>query len=415
MRIFIFNIISSSNKMASSNASSLCFVCDKQGSQRCAKCKGARYCSTSCQKEDWPTHKLVCTSFMTHAATNRPTDEHFRVLLFPVDGKPEVTWLASRWHIVDQEKTDYRYQFFDLKSIPGLDAITVSPIQRNSRLKRNLINTIYICHRDTFLIDGSKPNRSVARVTSTKPGQCHDWRGPILAYGMTDLGIDLEECRDLNMDDFRHVFDYFLSYNYTPTTALQTIRAVRINCLGDQKLCNRPAFESVEVLPTDPIFNNHDTSDIANRIGFPILTRRLTPNPAWANNKDNTIFNHGSPFNNQDATFLHLCCDSSASGTLGWGFAFLQWQNNVGSVLVLRQDMKPLHPLHVEALCNYCRYDIMPLFSHSMGEYAPEEPMTKKAVLAMICRPTFVISWYKLLDEKTKKGDKADAPYPYDA
>lgn len=357
---------------------------------------------------------------MTHAATNRPTDEHFRVLLFPVDGKPEVTWLASRWHIGDQEETDYRYQSFDVMSIPGLDAITMTPIQRNSRLKRNLINTIYICHRDTFLFDGSKPNRSIARVTSTQPGQYHDWRGPILAYGMTSLGIDLEECRDLDMDDFRHIFDYFLSYLYTPATAIQTIRAVRINCLGDQKMCNRPAFESVEILLTDPIFNNHDTSDIASRIGFPILTRRLPPNPVWANNKDSTIFNHVSPFNNRHATLLHLCCDPSPSseltaGTLGWGFASIQWLNTVGSVLVLRQDTKPLHPLHVEALCRYCRYDIMPLFSHSMGEYAPEQPMKKNAVLAMICRPTFVISWYKLLDEKIKKGDEADAPYPYDA
>ncbi|KAL7894328.1 hypothetical protein HDV64DRAFT_127229 [Trichoderma sp. TUCIM 5745] len=407
--------------MASSDASNLCFVCDKQGARRCAKCKSARYCSTACQKEDWPTHKLVCTSFASHTASNRPTDEHFRVLLFPVDGKPEITWLASRWHIGDQEdESDDKYQSFDTKSIPGLDALAMASIQRNPRLKRNLINTIYICHRDTFLVDGSKPNQGVARVTSTQPGEYHDWRGPILAYGMIGLGIDQQRCRDLDMDDFRHIFDYFLSYNYKPSTAAQTIMAVRINCLGDQKMCNRPAFESVEIFPTDPVFNNHDTSDIANRIGFPILTRRLPPNPTWANNKDNAIFNHSSPYNNQDATFLHLCCDPSppsnpTTGSLGWGFASMQWQNNVGSVLVLRQDKKPLHPLHVEALCKYCRYDILPLFSHSMGEYAPEEPMKKNAVLAMICRPTFVISWYKLLEEKTEKGDEADAPYPYDS
>lgn len=93
----------------------------------------------------------------------------------------------------------------------------------------------------------------------------------------------------------------------------------------------------------------------------------------------------------------------------------MQWQNDVGSVLVVRQDMKPLHPLHVEALCKYCRHDIAPLFAHSMGEHAPEEPMKKEAVLAMICRPTFGMSWYKLLEEKRNKDDEVDAPYPYDA
>lgn len=407
--------------MASSDASSWCFVCNKQGARRCAKCKTARCCSPSCQKEDWPTHELVCTSFATHAASSRPTNEHFRVLLFPVNGQPEVIWHASEWHIADQDdERDYRFQSFETKSILGSGSSLKSiPIQRNLRLNRDLLNTIHICHRDTFLIDGSKPNRSVARVTSTQPGQYHDWRGPIFACGMIGLGINPQKCRDFDMDDFRHIFDYFLSYGYTPATAAHTVKAVRINCLGDQKMCNKSAFESVEVLSTDPIFNNHDTSGIASRIGLPILTHRLPPSPTWANNKDNKIFNHSSPFNNQDATFLHQCCDPNATfnleaGTLGWGFASTQWQNSVGSVLVVRQDMKPLHPLHVEALCKYCGDDVLPLFSHSLGEYAPEEPMEKEAVLAMICRPTFVISWYKLLDEKVKNGDEADAPYPYD-
>lgn len=70
----------------------------------------------------------------------------------------------------------------------------------------------------------------------------------------------------------------------------------------------------------------------------------------------------------------------------------------------MRQDKKPLLPLHVEALCRHCRFDIPPLLAHSIGEYAPEKPMEKDAVLAMICRPTFVIHWRKLLEEKSKEG-----------
>lgn len=413
--------------MASLNASILCYVCSNQGAQRCGKCKSARYCSASCQKEDWPTHKLVCASFLNHAASSRPSDEHFRVLLFPIDEKPQVIWHASRWLVDDEyeDEHDERYQIFEKESILGPDtSARHAPIQYNPTLKRSLLNTIYICHRDTFLIDGSKPNQSIARVISTRPGQYHDWRGPIFAYGKIGLGVDQNKCRDLDMDDFRHIFDYFLSYNYTPATATkaspsQVIKGVRINCLGDQKICNKPSFEPVEILSTDPIFKTHDTSGVANRIGFRIFTRRFPPNPAWANDQDNKAFNNGSPFNNQDATYLHLCCDPKTSlsletETLGWGFASLQWQNHVGSVLVVRQDKKPLHPLHVEALCKYCRYDIAPLFAHSMGDYAPEQPMEKEAVLAMICRPTFVISWYKLLDEKRNKGDLEDAPYPYD-
>lgn len=49
---------------------------------------------------------------------------------------------------------------------------------------------------------------------------------------------------------------------------------------------------------------------------------------------------------------------------MGWGWASQQWQNNVGSTIVVRQDGKPLLPRHVEALCNYCRYEIRPLLAH---------------------------------------------------
>jgi hypothetical protein len=72
---------------------------------------------------------------------------------------------------------------------------------------------------------------------------------------------------------------------------------------------NKPHFEVVEIPSTDPIFSKHDISDIAKRIGLPIFTGRCLPDPKWANDQDNKIFEHQSPFNNQDATFLHLCCD----------------------------------------------------------------------------------------------------------
>lgn len=215
------------------------------------------------------------------------------------------------------------------------------------------------------------------------------------------------------MTDFGHVTDYFVSYHYEPPLETQQftdgeIQGVRINCLGDQKVFYKPHFEAVGTPSTDPIFSNHDISDIAQRIGLPIFTRRCLPDAKWANDEHNRVFIGNNPFNNQDAMFLHLCCDPKADfnfqmRTMGWGWASQKRQNRVGSVLV-RQDNKPLLPLHVEALCRYCRFDIRPLLAHSVGEYAPEKPMEKDAVLAMICRATFVIYWYKLLEEKSKEG-----------
>ncbi|KAN0069023.1 zinc finger mynd-type protein [Elaphomyces granulatus] len=396
--------------MASPDALGLCTVCNKSNARLCSRCKSARFCSTVCQHADWPTHKLLCATFSNFDALSRPTDEHLRAILFPVDEKkPKIIWLHCRYQCPDYEPL--------LGSDTLLNDIT---IQYNPVLKRKLSNTIYVSHRDTFLGDGSKPNKSIAAITDTKPGQYYDWRGPIIAYGMQGLGIDQIYCRDLDMNDFRHITDYFLWYHYIPGPATQqSVKGVKINCIGDQKMSNKPNFEAVEIPLTDPIFSTHDTSDIAKRIGLPIFTRRCLPDPKWANHQDSKIFEHQIPFNNQDATFLHLCCDPKADfnlhmGTLGWGWASQQWQNSVGSVIVVREDKKPLFPLHVEALCKYCRYEIRPLLGHCNGEYAPEEPMEKNAVLPMICRPTFIIYWYKLLAEKHKEGEDTSVPSPYD-
>jgi len=76
------------------------------------------------------------------------------------------------------------------------------------------------------------------------------------------------------------------------------IKGVRINCIDDQEMCNKPHFEGVEIPSTDPIFSEHDTSEITKRIEFPVLTRRCPPNPKWVNDQDNKIFKNESPFKN---------------------------------------------------------------------------------------------------------------------
>ncbi len=406
----------------SSHTAESCTVCNKSDARLCNKCKSVRYCSKVCQQADWPTHKLLCATFSEFDASSRPTNEHVQAILFPVDGnKPKIVWLRGEW----RDDDDGRYQHPRVDPFLGPDAFPKhAPIQYNPVLKRRLLDTIYISHRDTFLIDGSKANNSIKSITANKDGEYHDWRGPIIAHGKVGLGIDPIACKDLDMTDFRHVADYFLSYGYKPPPAVQQpaglkIKGIRINCVGDRKTFNKPHFEAVEVSSTDSIFSKHDTSDIADRIGLPIFTRRCLPDPKWANDNDNKFFDGESGFNNQDATFLHTCCEPDAEfdpmlGIMGWGWASTQWQDSVGSVIVVRQDKKPLSTWHVEALCKYCRHDVRRLLAHSLGEYDPEEPMSKDAVLAMICRATFIIRWYKLLDEKHAEGDYMDVPYPYD-
>jgi hypothetical protein len=131
-------------------------------------------------------------------------------------------------------------------------------------LKSALSDTVYVCYRDTFLIDGSKANHSIAGITDIKSGQSYDWRGPIIAYGKVGLGTNQTACKDVDMTDFRHIADYFLSYGSNPTSATQQttgvfVSGVRINCLGDRNMFTKPHFEAVKVPLTDAIFSEHNT------------------------------------------------------------------------------------------------------------------------------------------------------------
>ena len=396
--------------------SAVCTACNKPNTSFCNRCKSARYCSKECQKADWPVHKLLCATFSAFDVAARPTGDHFRAIFFPVDeGKPKFIWLhVERLQDEDDETGCQAPRNEARDSLMGSETcVRTTPVLHNPVLGRTLTDAINICYGDAFLIDGSRPNQSIAAITTIKPGQYRDWRGPVLTYGGEGLSYDPHNCRDIDMNDFRHIADYLTNSGHKP----EVIKGVRINCRGDQNILNKPHFETVEVPETDPVFlgNHHGVSDIASRIGLPIFTRRYQPDSRWKNSRGDA---GGSFMNNADATFLHLSCDPNdgldqSARTLGWGWAPMEWQPPSGSVLVVRQDRKPLHPLHAEALCKYCRYEIRPLLAHSIGEYAPDEPLEKDAVLRMICRPTFSILWYKLLEEKHRNGEDADADFPY--
>ncbi|KAK6506206.1 hypothetical protein TWF506_011125 [Arthrobotrys conoides] len=189
----------------------------------------------------------------------------------------------------------------------------------------------------------------------------------------------------------------------------KTIKGVRVNCLGDHEKCHRPRYEPVEIPITDPIFSKQvqSTSDIADRLGIPLFTRQCPRNPLWADSGESSSSGMGFA-SNQEAAFLHLSCNPTekfnpvALGTFGFGWAPEKWQYSPGSFIAVRQDKKPLDPLHMEALCKYCLDHVQPLFGHHCGEYAPDEPLSKEAVLSMICRPTFSIYWYKRFVEENR-------------
>lgn len=83
-------------------ASSKCATCNKPSlslkpHKKCVGCKSSSYCSKECQREDWPTHKLICAAFKPFTNANpRPSPEHKLALLLPVDNdQPKFVWMHS--------------------------------------------------------------------------------------------------------------------------------------------------------------------------------------------------------------------------------------------------------------------------------------------------------------------------------
>lgn len=72
---------------------SLCAMCRLPGTLACGGWKSIKYSSATCQKGDWPVHKLICKTFQDFLTT-RPTSEHHSAIYFPADeDTPRFVWL----------------------------------------------------------------------------------------------------------------------------------------------------------------------------------------------------------------------------------------------------------------------------------------------------------------------------------
>lgn len=280
-------------------------VCNISNSHFCSRCQSARYGSRACQCDDGPTYKLFCATFSSFEIdSSRSTSEHFLATLFRSKTKSlKVFGFIASGAMAEIVNT----------STPNLNRSLVLMLFR-SIYQFNTVrcwenscpDTLYVWDGDTFLIDDSKENDSISSITATKPGQYHDWQGLIIVYSNVGPSFGQKMCKDLDMADFRHSFDTLLSYACKPTSVTKQTKArgVKINCIGDRKLLNKTVFEAVEVLSTYTIFSEHDTSDIAGRIGPLIFTRRCPLNSMWAKDQENKVFEFRSPFDNTDATLL---------------------------------------------------------------------------------------------------------------
>lgn len=357
----------------------ICVMCSLASTKTCAGCKSIRYCSEECQAADWTVHKLLCRTFKDFCT--RPIESAKRAILFPQDSKaPSWVWIETK---ILSDEFDSRYEVVELKNLLGRDNPLKDRrlVQRNSMRARDLKKTLEVVVRDAFLGDGSQPNRSL--VEATRGALAHDWRGPAVVLAKRGISPDPPFYGDVDISDFRDVADYFTTYGDNSVAESSEdgkrdemkVTGVRINCDADMKVFGKKKFVAVDVPREHPVFLGVPCG-ISKRVGQPVLVRKCPPDRAW---KDDNNAN----LSNQAATFLHLNDDPNhddshgiKNGVLGWGLASMQWQNDVGSVIVVSSEGKDLLRSDIEVLCHFCQHKMGPLF-----EASHEGRITREEVL----------------------------------
>lgn len=400
-----------------------------------------------CQKVDYPTHKLLCREYANFDFTSRPSSDHKLCIVFPQDQRtPQLSWVSCSWKSFSDgrnfQSPDTTLPFDG--GIPNTDVI-----EFNKALDCKLTENICFTRRTDAFMDGSKPNRSMSVIAAACGATFSDWRGPLLAAGMT--GPLRDRCRDINLIDFRHIVDWlkvnvctderFHYYTQAGTPILDgtpsaranareaqsymtleqkstiglteppNTKGIRLNCLGDAKTFGIPVLEEVLLNITHPIFNYDNVPDIPERIGIPLITMREPGSSAWRNATDLANFDNRSPFENKAASFLHLSCRDDACTGRSWGKPQSPWKEKAGSVLLVRKDKMPLEKLHVDILCQWIERT-MKYLSATMGE---TPSLDKEEALLFVSKASFAAFWNNFLEPKKAKGDmealKSYSPY----
>ena len=184
------------------------------------------------------------------------------------------------------------------------------------------------------------------------------------------------------------------------------VKGVPVNCDADQNIFGVKKYVAVEV---DRIFTESITpSSIAERLEFPVITRRYPYNPAW-----DTYSNYSQ---NQAITLLHMNADPNSRAVMGFGWAPMEWQNRVGSVLVIHQDGKDLSPYRCEALCHFCQFKLRPLFRDNadLWEDDWDNPMRKEPAFQQMTKNGFQGYFEDFRGSRLKENPSwVDAKSPY--
>lgn len=192
-----------------------CTICNSAYTQLCKQCHSSSYCSTKCQKIDWPCHKLLCSEHTTD--NERPGPSYKRAILFdPGVRAPAFTWIKCDRQREDPDEPEPFFEVPQFEELLGAGTghkgMTPQKFFKNHVRGRETPQPFEMWMRDNFLNDGSTRNQSA--IAATNGDIAHDWCGPLIALKYQDAweGGRNVVYADMDMRGFREAVDFLTYY-----------------------------------------------------------------------------------------------------------------------------------------------------------------------------------------------------------
>ena len=331
---------------------------------------------------DWPIHKVLCKSFRDFSDDRRPAPNMRRVVAFLVsEKKPRFMWLPIRT-LPPEEEGELAAETIDFRSFSPRPSACSWIRGIHSRANPNPLLELW--YEDAFAITYSSMGEAVRTATNNRAD--YPWAGNMLAirgeaWGVN--GVEMTSAGDMDMRAYADVIAFIIAqHNDTPEHKARKgpkVSGIKVACNGERRLYDTDVFSEVLIPRSHPMFESQaSVAPISKLIDLPLHTVKYPANPA---------FKQVGDADNQMVTFMNLCCDpnddggpsSRTPGSLGWGWAPKIWQRDVGNVLIVRVDRKPLDEETVEAFADFCMDKVQPLFEHSLEVASPGDPPEQRS------------------------------------
>ncbi|MCJ1384572.1 hypothetical protein MMC17_007689 [Xylographa soralifera] len=316
------------------------------------------YCSKLCQEADWPSHKLLCAAFSKQ--TSRPMTGSRLAIWFPDTWKqPRLVWIGL------QKENSFLVPYFDHFLGENHGVLWTIILNQNQRRGVSLEYELTLYYNDSAgcSLPVNKSVRAAAGISAPVP---HEWCGPlVLLKGTPTFGFG-----DVTLVDYRHVLDYFVTYwdtNLHEEPSSNTVWGVKINCHGEKILHGAEKFIRVAVDLNIP--EQFEVSPVSKLVNLPVKAAKVKATDAWAeypewNYDPDDYGSSARPEHNPEAEALFL----------GLGDHTKRMGENIGNMLLLRDDGEDMSLEEAETLCGFCTLVLMPTFSQCLrGEISRSE------------------------------------------